>query len=190
MKKHLSILALVATLAMGISLAGCNDAAQKAAEIAVNNKAICRKTVNAMNDGKLEVLDSVFAPDFIEHTPDPSVEGTGIAALKASYVMMRTAFPDVHVEVNTACAEGDRVIIHQTFNGTNTGEMAGMPATGKVVKADAVDVFVLKDGKITEHWAVYDGMGMMMQMGFMMVPEGAMPMDSASVDSAAVPAAH
>ncbi len=181
MKKHFSLPLLLAILGMSLQFTACNDARLKLAEQAVANKATCRKTVEAMNTGDLSVLDSVMAPDYIEHTPDESVEGTGIAALKESYTIMRTAFPDVHVEVINATAEGDRVMIHQTFTGTNTGLFAGMPPTGKAVKSDAVDIFAVKDGKITEHWAVYDGMGMMIQLGFEMVPI------TQSRDSAAAP---
>jgi steroid delta-isomerase-like uncharacterized protein len=178
MKKHFSLPLVLTILGMSLQFTACNDARLKLAELAVANKATCRKTVEAMNTGDLSVLDSVMAPDFIEHTPDESVEGTGVPAMKESYKMMRTAFPDVHIEVINATAEGDRVMIHQTFTGTNTGLFGGMPPTGKAVKCDVVDIFAVKDGKITEHWMIYDGLGMMMQLGFDLVP-ASMARDSA-----------
>ncbi len=185
MKRSYAILVLLAAIVMGSQLTSCtkcDDTAQKAAELATQNKAICQKSVDAMNNNNLALLDSIFVADYIEHTPDPSVQATGLAGLKESYQMMLTAYPDVKIEVLSTVAEGDKVVLHMRFAGTNTGPMGPMPATGKPVKADGVEIFVVKNGKITEHWAVYDSMTMMMQMGFEVVPAAA---DSAASDSAA-----
>jgi steroid delta-isomerase-like uncharacterized protein len=179
MKKIYGLLALVAVLAMGLPFTSCKNATQEAAELSIKNKAICRKTITAMNNGDLTLLDTAFAADYVEHSPDPMATSKGLPALKEMYTMMRTAFPDIKIEVINAVAEGDHVIIHQTLTGTNTGSMGGMPATGKAVKADGVDMFIVKDGKIVEHWAVYDSMTMMTQMGMAMAPEAAAaPADS------------
>lgn len=173
MKKVFSSLALAASFAAClnfVSCTKCDDTAKAAADLATKNKAVCQLTVDALNTGKLELLDSAFATDFVEHTPDPMIETTGIAALKEGYNMMRTAYPDVKIVVMNTVAEGDKVIIHQTFTGTNSGPMGPVPPTGKPVKADGVDVFTVKNGKITEHWAVYDSYTMMTQLGMEMVP--------------------
>lgn len=190
MKKILPTLALAAMLGLCAQFTACKDARAELAELAVANKATCRKSINAMNTGDLSVLDSIFAADYIEHSPDPMVEAKGIAGLKESYTMMRTAFPDVKVEVINSASEGDRVMIHQTITGTNTGMWGPMTATGKAVKADGVDIFAVKDGKITEHWAVYDAATMMEQLGYQMVPPGAAPADSAAAPSDSVSTAH
>lgn len=180
MKNVVSRLALMACLVtcLGfVSCTECDETAKKAAEVATKNKAACQKSVDAMNTGNLALLDSVFDPSFVEHTPDPMIEEKGIAGLKKSYEMMRSAYPDVKIEVVNTAAEGDMVFMHQTFIGTNTGPMGPMPPTGKAVKADGVDVFKLKDGKIVEHWGIYDTMTMMSQMGMTVVP---MPADSSA----------
>jgi len=185
MKHSLIYLSLAIALVFGLTACNkCDDQAKAALDLAAKNKAVAQKTVDAMNTGNLALLDSAFAADYVEHSPDPMTEAKGIAGLKEGYTMMRTAYPDVKIIVVNMVAEGDKVIIHQTFTGTNTGAMGPMPATGKQVNADGVDILTLKDGKITEHWAVYDAMKMMEQLG--MMPEmGGAPMDSMAMDSAA-----
>ena len=41
----------------------------------------------------------------------------------------------------------------------------GIPATGKAVAVDVMDIFTVAGGKITEHWTVGDMLGMMQQLG-------------------------
>lgn len=188
MKKFPALMMLAALLALGLS--SCDNAAQKAADLAAKNKAVCMKSVDAMNNNNLAILDSIFDPKYVEHTPDPMVTDSGIAGLKQGYQMMIGAYPDVKIIVNNVAAEGDLVIIHQTFTGTNTGPMGEMPATGKAVKADGVDVFKCKEGKITEHWAVYDSFSMMLQLGMTVVPMDAMPADSAAVPGDSTTGGH
>ena len=41
----------------------------------------------------------------------------------------------------------------------------GVPATGKTVAIDVMDILRLEDGKLVEHWNVVDVAGMMRQLG-------------------------
>lgn len=41
----------------------------------------------------------------------------------------------------------------------------GIPATGDHVTMETIHIFRFEDGKIAEHWAVRDDLGMMRQLG-------------------------
>ncbi len=57
------------------------------------------------------------------------------------------------------------------YTGTNRGAFSGMPATGKSVDVQLVDILRLgDDGLVHEHWGVLDLMTMMQQLG--VVPAG------------------
>jgi hypothetical protein len=61
--------------------------------------------------------------------------------------------------------------MRSTMTGTDTTGMPGMPATGKPYSMGAIDVFTFDDdGMNTEHYGVYDILGMMMQLGHMPTP--------------------
>jgi predicted ester cyclase len=62
--------------------------------------------------------------------------------------------------------DGDKVVARLRFSGTNDGEFMGMPATGKSVSVQAIDIIRLgEDGFGHEHWGVLDMMGLMQQLG-------------------------
>jgi hypothetical protein len=61
--------------------------------------------------------------------------------------------------------DGDWVTGVAMVNGTNDGAMGDMPATGKAWEATSIDVVRFENGKIVEHWGVFDAMSMMSQLG-------------------------
>ena len=68
-------------------------------------------------------------------------------------------------------ADGDRVVLRWTARGTNTGEMMGMPATGKPATVTGIIVNRLAAGKIAEGWGNFDALGMLQQLGVIPTPE-------------------
>jgi predicted ester cyclase len=43
----------------------------------------------------------------------------------------------------------------------------GAPASGKCIEVSGIDIARLKDGRMVEHWGIFDGMAMMGQLGLM-----------------------
>jgi hypothetical protein len=84
--------------------------------------------------------------------------------------MMRIAFPDFRFELEDLIAEGDEVAVRLSVSGTHRGEMMGMAPTGKGVTASGIEVFRFQNGKIAEHWAAFDALGMLRQIGVIPVP--------------------
>jgi predicted ester cyclase len=82
------------------------------------------------------------------------------------------AFPDLRFDPEDVLASGDKVVARVRVTGTHTGEFMGMPATGRSVDVQAVDIVRFgDDGLGHEHWGVFDAMSMMQQLG--LVPDGA-----------------
>lgn len=74
------------------------------------------------------------------------------------------AFPDLHVVVGEAIAEGDRVAARLVWTGTHDGDLPGIPATGRAIAIDSVDLVRIRDGKIVELWNLVDRQRMMEQL--------------------------
>jgi predicted ester cyclase len=55
--------------------------------------------------------------------------------------------------------------------GTNTGEMMGMPPTGKTIDVLTIGMLRFKDGQAIERWGVHDTMVMMQQLGHAWITE-------------------
>ena len=130
------------------------------------NKAISRRVpVEVFEQGRLDVIDEIFAPDFIEHmTPPPGVP-QGRAGIKAIASALRTGFPDIKYKIDHQIGEGDFVASYVTVSGTHKGEIFGMAATGKHATWAEAHFVKLVNGKLTEHWGVQDQLGMLRQLG-------------------------
>jgi len=79
-------------------------------------------------------------------------------------------FPDAALKDAKSWAAGDYVVTTYTFNGNNSGNVPGAPATNKTVNLAAASVFHLKDGKIANHAVFWDGAMFRMQLGILKFP--------------------
>jgi predicted ester cyclase len=129
-----------------------------------------RIPLEVFSEGKLEIIDEVVHPDFVDHgmpLPGMSKDREGLRAMAGA---LRQAFPDLTNTINQTVAEGDLVAQHVTTAGTMQGELAGMPPSGKHASWDAMHLVRFQEGKIAEHWVVVDQLGMFQQLGFVQRP--------------------
>ena len=68
-------------------------------------------------------------------------------------------------------AEGDKVVTRISAYGTQTGELFGIPPTGKQGSMSGIAIHRVVNGKIVEHWSEVDNLGVMQQLGVVPTPE-------------------
>ena len=135
------------------------------------NKALVRQMVEEVfNRGNISLADKFLAPDFVEHEQLPPGVPSGREGVKQLTAMFRSVFPDFKATIDDMIAEGDKVVIRQTWTGTQKGEFMGIPPTGKRVSFGVIDIIRITDGKFVEHWGQMDSMGMMQQLGAIPAP--------------------
>ena len=131
------------------------------------NRAIVRRFVEEVQSGgNIDAIDELCSPEFINHTAPPGVP-SNCEGIKQVTAMFRQAFPDSYFAVEDMVTEGDKVATRKTFRGTHQGEFMGIPPTGQRVSIGLIDIVRIADGKVVEHWAIGDNLGMMQQLGFM-----------------------
>jgi steroid delta-isomerase-like uncharacterized protein len=136
---------------------------------AEQNKAVVRRFIDeVISGGNVDLIDELVAPDYVYH--GPGMEVPGPEGLKQVFTMLRTAFPDWSESVEELIAEGDRVVFRVTGRGTHRGDFMGVPPTGKAVTMPGIDIVRIVDGRLAEHWAQFDQIGMMRQLGVMPAP--------------------
>lgn len=118
----------------------------------------------AVNTGNLSAFDQLVAPDAVDHDPAPG-QGTGPEGYKTLFSEMRTAFPDLHIEVETLVADDDQVGFAYTLTGTHSGPFQGHDATGKAFQVRGAQISKFADGKLVERWGSSDELGIMTQLG-------------------------
>jgi steroid delta-isomerase-like uncharacterized protein len=133
------------------------------------NKALVRQMVEELfNQGNIDRADDFLAPDFAEREELPPGLPGGPEGVKQLTMMLRGAFPDLKATVDDIVAEGDKVVIRQTWTGTHTGgAFMGIPPTGKSVSVGVIDIIRIAGGKFVEHWGQMDNMAMLQQLGAM-----------------------
>ncbi|CAM3304042.1 ester cyclase [Kibdelosporangium persicum] len=127
-----------------------------------------RLITEAFNKGDLSVVDEILAPDFLEH--EHGAETVGPEPLKQAITGLRTALPDVHLEIVSHAVAGDKLWCRILTAGTNTGPFMHHAPTGLPVKIETMDETRFVDGRMAEHWGVVDNFAMFMQLGLVNDP--------------------
>jgi steroid delta-isomerase-like uncharacterized protein len=130
------------------------------------NKALVRRYIEeAWNQHNPDAVDAVMASDYLNHAAVAEHQ-RGIAGAKHVLRWLIAAFPDTRFDIEGIVAEGDMVSIRGTASGTHEGEkLWGIPPTGKRFAVQQAHWLRVADGKLVEHWAVRDDLGMMRQLG-------------------------
>jgi len=136
-----------------------------------NRAVLDRINEECFNQGTVDAVDELFSEDFVEHNPTfPGSDG-GRDGFKQMIHTMHSAFPDFRTEVLDQIAAGDRVVERWVSRGTHEGEFLGVPATGKVIEVEGMDISRLEGGRVVEHWTQMDTLGVLQQLGLVPTEE-------------------
>jgi len=116
-----------------------------------------------VNAGNIDAAVESFAEDCVDHDPAPD-QGPGTEGCKQFFTTMRTAIPDLHVEVEHLVADDENVASAYRITGTHQGEFQGVAATGRCIDARGVQISRFVDGKVSERWGSSDEAGIMNQL--------------------------
>ena len=121
------------------------------------NQQVVYKAIDAFTQGNADALDSLCSPDYIEHQIDTAhTQLRGLAALKDLVKSNHKAIPVMKTVIHSFAVSGDTVMVYNTTTGIMTDSMMGLPPTNKEVSLTGVDVFLVMNGKIKEHWGFID----------------------------------
>ncbi|WP_309299702.1 ester cyclase [Paenibacillus tyrfis] len=121
------------------------------------------------NGNDAGLAETLLADDYVDHAYVPhTAEG-----LKQMAAQLRSAFPDQQSAIQEIVAQGDKVIVRLKLQGTHGGDFRGNPATGRPVDVAIYREYRLADGKIAEHWALFDTAALFIQIGAQLTPDQA-----------------
>ena len=161
---------LLSTLAqcfVAVTLLGAHPAAQAqptaGGAIQAKNKAVAMRVFDEIfNQGKFQVADEIYAPDFRNHGLHESVD---LKADQDAVHAEKKAFPDLRMSVEDMVADGDKVAVLWTFHGTHTGAgYEGLPPTGTPVELRGITIWRIADGRIQEEWSSWSETGAYIRM--------------------------
>jgi predicted ester cyclase len=132
-------------------------------------KLIERIPLEVLNNNKFELVDEIFAPNYVDHTAQPGVAPTR-EGFKQFATGLKKAFPDLRYTIEDSIESGDKIVHRLTARGTMKGDFMGIPATNKSATWTEIHIGRVVNGRATEHWGVVDQLGMLVQLGVIQSP--------------------
>lgn len=137
------------------------------------------RSINAMASGDRDEFAALYHPTALDRENDVQPPGSrvpGPDGFWSTAQWLRAAFADLHYEIHHVLGQGDLVAVNSTMCGRHTSPYAVyapdgaidtvFPPTGRDFRATQSHWFRVQDGRIREHWANRDDLGMAQQLGW------------------------
>jgi predicted ester cyclase len=125
------------------------------------NKAIAMRVFDEIfNQGKFQVANEIYAPDFVNHGQHRDF---GLEEDQAAARWEKQACPDLKITVELMATDGDLVTVVWRVKGTNTAYASPLPATGVRIESRGITVWRIVDSRIREEWTALDQLGIVRQ---------------------------
>ena len=132
------------------------------------NKALVRRYLaDVLSAGRLDLLDQLLSPDFVDSTPGAPKDVRGPEIIRSAQKRAREIFPEVEYTVEDLVAEGDKVVARYTVRATSRGSGS---SPGRPIEVTGVTIFRIAEGRIREVWIVNDQIEMFLQLGYTLEP--------------------
>jgi len=118
--------------------------------------------VEMINTHDPDAVDRFVAEDYVNHN---AFVADGREANRQFWTVFFAGLPDVRVTMEDLVVSGDRVVGRFVYRGTHTGDLMGIPATGKPVEMRSIDIWRVQDGMFVEHWDELNLMQVFQQIG-------------------------
>jgi steroid delta-isomerase-like uncharacterized protein len=129
------------------------------------NKLLIRRHFDEIwNQRRLDVAEELVDPAYFSHFPLPG-QPSGIAGFRYAVEQLQASFPDLTITVEDLIAEGDKVVARVSARGTHQRPFRGIAPSGRVVRWNGIRIFRIAEGKIVEHWANWDDLCLLQQLG-------------------------
>lgn len=126
---------------------------------------VCRRAVAAFNANNPSAFEALFTPDIQRHDLARVIDDfEGREHVSGFLGLLRTAMPDLHIEIEDAFAHDNRVAMRLNFHGTHQGDLLGAAPTGKQISFTGMNMYRLEDGRIAETWQLTDWAGALRQV--------------------------
>jgi predicted ester cyclase len=131
------------------------------------SKQVVRGFFDMVNRRQVERLRQFMADDVVDHNKIIFGEADEPGAAFEGIRQQLAAFDPFEVRAEELVAEGDRVAARVVMSGEHTGTHPRMPTpTNQRFEIEAIFLFTLSGGNISEIRAVSDRLGMFMQLGW------------------------
>jgi len=132
--------------------------------LAENKRAVERIHLEVNDQDRYDLLAELVAEDMVIHSPVP-VPLQGREGFQTLLGFFRASFPVQRTAIHALIAEGELVASHHSHHATHGGDFLGLPATGREIVVDGIEIYRFADGKVVEFWHNDDMLSLFQQLG-------------------------
>lgn len=130
-----------------------------------NKSIVTRYNKEVIQGCNIDVLKTIVTPNFVNHSGAPGMP-EGVEGLVYFFRdILHNAFSNIHVEIRDMIAEGNKVTTRKEISGTHTGQLFGIPASGKEITLYVIDILAITDGHISDHWGQNNFVSVIQELG-------------------------
>jgi predicted ester cyclase len=115
------------------------------------------------NERKAQTIHELLAPEAVAHLTSGNT--TGPDEFKLFWDQLTGAFSEIHLTIEDAVSDGDKVVVRWKISMKHTGPTLGIAPTQKPVQFNGLSWLIIREGKIVEGWDGWDSLGMMVTIG-------------------------
>lgn len=130
----------------------------------LDNIVATRRFCDLVNLGQLGGFAAVVAPHCVGRDPAPG-QMPGPQGFTMFFTLLRSAFPDMHIQIEHLVADEDNVAFAYTLTGTHQGEFMGIAPTGRHIWVRGMQIGRFEQGLMVERWGSSDELGLLKQLG-------------------------
>lgn len=134
-----------------------------------DNAQLIRESYEAWNNRDFDMMAEHILPDATITLVGSGQVLRGIEGSRQYGEGWAQAFPDARVTVDNVISQGDCVVVEFTGRGTHTGTLStpagDIPATGRSVTLQFLDLFEFEGDKVRAQRTYFDTGSMMAQLG-------------------------
>jgi steroid delta-isomerase-like uncharacterized protein len=117
------------------------------------------------NEGRVDLVDELLSPDYVNHSPGSPDQDTGRAGVRGVVLAMRAAFPDLRYAIEDIVAADDAVAVRTTMTGTHRGDFFRLAPTGRTFRVSQICIERFAGRQIAAHHRVTDQLALLRQLG-------------------------
>lgn len=117
------------------------------------------------NQGRVELVDELLDPAYVNHSPGSPSQDRGREGVRAVVQAMRSAFPDLCYVIEDLVVGADAVAVRTTLSGTHRGDFFGLAPSGRTFRVSQICVERFSGDRIVAHHRLTDELALRRQLG-------------------------
>lgn len=117
-----------------------------------NKELIKQYNEQVIAQGDMEWFMNHSSPEFINHSAQEGMPKGREGMIYFFTQILHTSFSNVQVAVKDMVASENKVATRKQITGVHSGTLMGIKPTGRAITISVLDIMVVEEGKITDHW--------------------------------------